>query len=136
MSKDNTIGKSPIKSLFAELLKLDIEIDNLPDESGDDDLIEVRNRQWAVAAQIDTTLARNLGELSNKNRAMQLMAERSRPARRRRAASISTIWRHGSTAGARRRLGNLLRCPAGPDLAHSFQNARGALQSQSRAFCT
>lgn len=78
MFKDNNIGNSPIKSLFAELLRLDIELDSLPDPAGDEELSEIRDHQWAVAAQIDTTLARNLGELSYKNRAMQLMAERDK----------------------------------------------------------
>ena len=60
------------------MLKLDIELDNLTDESGDDELSEIRDHPWAVAGQIDTTPARSLGELSYKNRAMQFMAERDR----------------------------------------------------------
>jgi hypothetical protein len=76
MLKENNIGNYPIKTMFIELLKRDLEIDNLPDEIGDAELAEASNRQWFVSAQIDAMPARNHGDLTYKCRALQLRAER------------------------------------------------------------
>lgn len=64
MSKDNNIGNSPIKTMFAELAQLD---DMLSDPSGAMDntkYMEMFERHWFLREQIAVALVQSLDDLS------------------------------------------------------------------------